>query len=193
MSNRTAIFVDGANLYATHKALGFDIDFKLLLKYFKSEYNVTRAYYYTAIRVEDNQSREEGHQSIRPLLDYLEYNGWTMVTKMAKSWYNEDTGRTKVKGDMDAELCVDAMKLGFAGRIERAIFVTGDGDFKPLLHSLQDYGVECIVISTMVTKPPMCADELRRQCDEFKDLNDLPVRKGMDASASVSKRSRYGG
>ena len=46
---RIALFIDGANLYATAKSLGFDIDYKRLLKEFHSRGRLVRAFYYTAL------------------------------------------------------------------------------------------------------------------------------------------------
>ena len=68
-SNKIALFIDGANLYATAKTLGFDIDYKRLLKEFQSRGTLVRAFYYTAI-IEDQE-----YSSIRPLIDWLDYNG----------------------------------------------------------------------------------------------------------------------
>ena len=72
--DKLALYIDGANLHATAKALGFDIDYKRLLREFRSWGTLVRAYYYTTI-VEDQES-----SSIRPLIDWLNYNGYTVVT-----------------------------------------------------------------------------------------------------------------
>jgi uncharacterized LabA/DUF88 family protein len=53
-SGRTALFIDGANLYATAKALGFDIDYRRLLAEFQRRGTLVRAYYYTAV-IEDQE------------------------------------------------------------------------------------------------------------------------------------------
>ncbi len=103
-SNKIALFIDGANLYATAKTLGFDIDYKRLLKEFQSRGTLLRAFYYTAI-IEDQE-----YSSIRPLIDWLDYNGYTVVTKATKEFIDA-SGRRKVKGNMDIELAVDAMEL----------------------------------------------------------------------------------
>src|SRR6266850_3767730 len=96
-SNKIALFIDGANLYATAKTLGFDIDYKRLLKEFQSRGTLVRAFYYTAI-IEDQE-----YSSIRPLIDWLDYNGYTVVTKATKEFIDA-SGRRKVKGNMDVEL-----------------------------------------------------------------------------------------
>ncbi|MFP4043729.1 MAG: NYN domain-containing protein [Rhodosalinus sp.] len=161
---RLALFIDGANLYATAKSLGFDIDYKLLRQEFMRRGKLLRAFYYTAL------IESEEYSPIRPLVDWLHYNGFTMVTKPAKE-YTDSQGRRKVKGNMDIELAVDAMEL--APRMDHMVLFSGDGDFKPLVESIQRQGVRVSIVSTIRSQPPMIADELRRQADNFIDLDDL--------------------
>jgi uncharacterized LabA/DUF88 family protein len=161
---RLALFIDGSNLYAAAKALGFDIDYKLLRMEFMRRGKLLRAFYYTALLENDDYS------PIRPLVDWLHYNGFTMRTKPAKE-YTDSQGRRKVKGNMDIELCVDAMEL--AQRIDHVVLFSGDGDFRPLVESLQRQGVRVSVVSTIRSQPPMIADELRRQADNFIELDEL--------------------
>lgn len=161
---RLALFIDGANLYAAAKALGFDIDYKLLRAEFMRRGKLLRAFYYTALLENDEYS------PIRPLVDWLNYNGFTMVTKPAKE-YTDSQGRRKVKGNMDIELAIDAMEL--APRIDHIVLFSGDGDFRPLVESLQRQGVRLSVVSTIRSQPPMIADDLRRQADNFIELEDL--------------------
>ncbi len=161
---RLALFIDGSNLYAAAKALGFDIDYKLLRKEFMRRGKLLRAMYYTALLENDEYS------PIRPLVDWLNYNGFTMVTKQAKE-YTDSQGRRKIKGNMDIELTVDALEL--APRIDHIVLFSGDGDFTPLIASLQRQGVRVSVVSTIRSQPPMISDELRRQADNFIDLEDL--------------------
>ncbi len=170
-SEKTALFIDGANLYATTKSLGFDIDYKRLLKEFQSRGNLLRAFYYTAL-IEDQE-----YSSIRPLLDWLDYNGYTVVTKPAKE-FTDSTGRRKIKGNMDLELAVDVMEL--ADHIDHIVLFSGDGDFRPVVESVQKKGVRVTVVSTISTQPPMIADELRRQADVFLDLSELVQKIGRD-------------
>ena len=158
---KIALFIDGANLYATAKSLGFDIDYKRLLREFQSRGNLLRAFYYTAV-IEDQE-----YSSIRPLIDWLDYNGYSVVTKATKEFVDQ-TGRRKVKGNMDIELAVDAMEL--APHIDHMVLFSGDGDFRSLVEAVQRRGVRVTVISTISTQPPMVADELRRQADVFTDI-----------------------
>src|SRR5262249_38582889 len=152
-NERLAIFIDGANLYATAKGLGFDIDYKRLLAFFRTKGQLVRALYYTAL-VEDQE-----YSSIRPLVDWLDYNGYTMVTKPTKE-FTDVHGRRKIKGNMDIELTVDAMRL--VEHLEHVILFTGDGDFRALVAAMQMRGCRVSVVSTLQTQPPMVADELRR-------------------------------
>ena len=172
-SNKIALFIDGANLYATAKTLGFDIDYKRLLKEFQSRGTLVRAYYYTAI-IEDQE-----FSSIRPLIDWLDYNGYTVVTKATKEFIDA-SGRRKVKGNMDIELAVDAMEL--AEHVDQIVLFSGDGDFRSLVEAVQRRGVRVTVVSTISSQPPMIADELRRQADVFTDLVGLQSKLGREVS-----------
>ena len=171
---RLALFIDGSNLYAAAKSLGFDIDYKLLRTEFMRRGKLLRAFYYTALL--DN----EEYSPIRPLVDWPNYNGFTMITKAAKE-YTDSQGRRKVKGNMDIELTVNAMEL--APHVDHIVLFSGDGDFRPLVESLQRQGVRVSVVSTVRSQSPMIADELRRQADNFIELEGLrdvigrPVRE----------------
>jgi uncharacterized LabA/DUF88 family protein len=168
---KIALFIDGANLYATAKSLGFDIDYKRLLQEFQSKGYLLRAYYYTAL------AEDQEYSSIRPLIDWLDYNGYTVVTKPTKEFVDA-SGRRKIKGNMDIELAVDVMEL--AESVDHFVLFSGDGDFRSLVEAVQRKGRKVSVISTMSTQPPMIADELRRQADHFVDLVLLQSRIGRD-------------
>jgi uncharacterized LabA/DUF88 family protein len=161
---RLALFIDGSNLYAAAKALSFDIDYKLLRQEFMQRGKLLRAFYYTALLENDDYS------PIRPLVDWLHYNGFTMVTKPAKE-FTDANGRRKVKGNMDIELTVDAMET--AAHVDHIVLFSGDGDFRPLVEALQRKGVRVSVVSTIRSQPPMIADDLRRQADNFIELDEL--------------------
>jgi uncharacterized LabA/DUF88 family protein len=178
-SNTIALFIDGANLYATAKALGFDIDYRRLLTEFQSRGMLVRASYYTAT------FEDQDYSSIRPLIDWLDYNGYTVVTKTAKEFLDA-SGRRKLKGNMDIELAVDAMEL--AAHIDQMILFSGDGDFRSLVAAVQRRGVRVTVVSTIATQPPMIADDLRRQADVFTDLRDLQAKIERDPSARATPR-----
>jgi uncharacterized LabA/DUF88 family protein len=170
---KIVLLIDGANLYATSKTLGFDIDYRRLLKEFQSRGTLLRAIYYTAI-IEDQE-----YSSIRPLIDWLDYNGYTVVTKATKESIDA-SGRRKLKGNMDIELAVDALEL--AEHVDHIVLFSGDGDFRPLVAALQRRGVRVTVVSTISVQPPLVADELRRQADVFTDLMELKSKVGRDPS-----------
>ena len=170
---KIALFIDGANLYAASKSLGFDIDYRKLLKTFASRAYLLRAYYYTAL-IEDQE-----YSSIRPLIDWLDYNGYKVVTKPAKE-FTDSMGRRKIKGNMDIELAIDAMEQ--AAVVDHLVIFSGDGDFTTLVEALQRKGRKVSVVSSLATQPPMIADDLRRQADYFIDLMSLKADIGRDAS-----------
>jgi uncharacterized LabA/DUF88 family protein len=178
-SSNIALFIDGANLHATAKALGFDIDYRRLLKEFETRGTLLRAFYYTAM-IEDQE-----YSSIRPLVDWLDYNGYTVVTKMTKE-YVDANGRRKIKGRMDVELAVDAMQL--AEHIDHMVLFSGDGDFRPLVEAIQRRGVRVTVVSTISSQPPMIADDLRRQTDIFIDLAELRTKVAREFTDRLSSR-----
>ena len=178
---KIALFIDGANLYAASKTLGFDIDYRKLLKAFQKRGYLLRAYYYTAL-VEDQE-----YSSIRPLIDWLDYNGYKVVTKAAKE-FTDSTGRRKVKGNMDIELTVDAMQL--TDTVDHFVIFSGDGDFRSLAEALQRKGRKVSVVSTQTTQPAMISDELRRQADHFIDLVSLKAEIGRDPSERPQQQQR---
>jgi len=166
---RFAIFIDGANLYAAARGLGFEIDYKKLLQHFSAEGRLIRALYYTAL-LED-----QDYSPIRPLIDWLDYNGYTMITKPAKT-FTDASGNRRIKGNMDIEIAVDMLKM--APGLDHIILFSGDGDFRCLVEAVQRQAKRVTVVSTLQSNPPMIADELRRQADIFIDLNTLKDRVG---------------
>ena len=172
--DRVAAFIDGANLYQAARALGFDIDYKRLLQTLAADCRFVRAYYYTALL------DEQEYSPIRPLVDWLDYNGYTMVTKPLKE-FTQSTGRRRFKGNMDVEIAVDVMEM--TPHVDHIVLISGDGDFRCLVEAVQRRGVRVTVASTIRTQPPMVADELRRQADFFLDLADLQGRVAREYQA----------
>ena len=178
-TDRLALFIDGANLYSAAKGLNIDLDFKKLLDEFQKRGVLIRAYYYTAI-VED-----QDYSPIRPLVDWLDYNGFTVVTKPAKE-YTDANGRKRHRGDMDVDLAVDMMEM--AAHADHLVLFSGDSDFRRLVEAVQRRGVRVTVVSTVKTSPPMASDELRRQADSFVDLADLAAIVARPRHASSMPR-----
>ncbi|WP_417789001.1 NYN domain-containing protein [Terasakiella pusilla] len=179
---RMGLFIDGSNLYAAARSLNFDIDYKRLLEVFASKGHLIRAFYYTAL-VEDQE-----YSPIRPLVDWLDYNGYTMVTKPTKE-FTDAQGRRKIKGNMDIELAIDVMEM--AEHLDHIVIFSGDGDFRRLVDAVQRKGVRVTVVSTTKSNPPMVADELRRQADNFIDLTDLEDTVTRPSNAPASSQPAY--
>lgn len=180
-SEKTALFIDGANLYKAARALGFDMDYKSLLAKARTASQLVRAYYFTSIQ----EDREQDYSPLRPLVDWLDYNGYTMVTKLARE-FTDATGRKRFKGSTDIELAVEMMAL--AHRIDHMILFSGNGDFRRVIEAVQAQGVRVSVVSTIKSQPPMASDELRRQSDRFFDLADL--EKDIGRTGGAPKRTR---
>ncbi len=179
---RTALFIDGANLYAATRSLGFDIDYRRLLDFFASKSNMLRAYYYSALL------ETEEYSPLKPLTDWLAYNGYSLVTKPAKE-FTDALGRRRIKGNMDIELAIDMLEL--APKLDHAVLFSGDSDFRRLVEAMQRKGVRVSVVSTIKTNPPMIADELRRQADQYIDLADIAAeftRKASEARPRTANR-----
>lgn len=174
-NGKIALFIDGPNLYATAKTLGVDLDFKRVLKAFEDRGTLVRAFYYTTI-FEDSE-----YVSIRPLIDWLDYNGYTVVAKATKEFVDA-SGHRKLKGNMDVELAVDALEL--AQHVDEIVLFSGDGAFCSLVAALQRRGVRVNVVSSIAVQPPMIAAELRRQADWFWDLKNLASKIGREVAKS---------
>ena len=181
---RIALFIDGANLYNAARLLGFDIDYKRLLELFQKQGQLVRAFYYTALL--DDQE----YSPIRPLVDWLDYNGYTMVTKPTKE-FTDAQGRRKIKGNMDIELAIDVMEM--APHLDHVVLFSGDGDFRRLIEAIQRKGLRASVISTIRSQPPMVADELRRQADRFVELKDLADLISRDSQQRPSREPQSEG
>jgi uncharacterized LabA/DUF88 family protein len=164
MTERIALFIDGANLHTTVKSLGFEVDFRRLLAEFGKHGLIVRAYFYTVVRDEDEFS------SIRPLVDWLDYNGYAVRRKSAKD-HNDGEGRRRIKRSVGVEIAVDALEI--ARRIDHAFLFSGDGDLRSVVEAVRRLGVRVTVVSSIRTKPPMVADELRREADVFLELDTL--------------------
>jgi uncharacterized LabA/DUF88 family protein len=172
-SEKLALFIDGANLYGAAKGLQFDIDYKRLLELFARKGNLVRAFYYTAV------AEDQEFSPLRPLVDWLDYNGFSVVTKPLKE-FTDAQGRRRVKGNMDIELAIDVMEM--SAHVDHVVIFSGDGDFRRLVEAVQRRGKRVSVVSTIRTSPPMVADELRRQADNFIELDDLKSQIAREGS-----------
>lgn len=178
--DRTALFIDGANLYKAARSLGFDMDYKSLLAKSRAASRLVRAYYYTAMQ----EDRTQDYSPLRPLVDWLDYNGYSMVTKVSRE-FTDAQGKKRFKGSIDIELVVDMVLQ--APRLDHIVLFTGNGDFRRAIEAVQSLGVRVTVVSTIKSQPPMASDELRRQADLFVDLADL---EGQIGRAAGQRRPR---
>ncbi|MBF0187157.1 MAG: NYN domain-containing protein [Magnetococcales bacterium] len=176
---RVVVFIDGSNLYAAIRSLGFDFDYKKLLSFFNNRCRLIRAYYYTAL------GDEQEYSPIRPLVDWLAYNGYSVVTKPIKEYTDPTTGAKRTKGNMDIEIAVGMLQM--APHYDHAVLFSGDGDFRSAVEAVQDLGKQVTVISSLQTQPPMIADELRRQADEFIELN--AIKQDLIRNADMGNRT----
>ena len=178
-SERIGLFIDGANFYSAAKALGLDIDYKRLLEEFRKRGRLIRAAYYTAL-IED----QDKFSPIRPLIDWLDYNGFTVITKTART-FTDSYGNRRTRGDMDMEMAVDMLEA--AAWLDHMVLFSGDGDFRKLVDAVQRRGVRVTVVSTLRSDPPMISDELRRQADTFIDLSELSRLVGRDGDSRTPR------
>jgi uncharacterized LabA/DUF88 family protein len=174
--HKAALLIDGQNLHFTAKALGFDIDFKRLRVEFEQRGTVVAAYYYSTF-IENG-----GYSSVKRLMDWLSYNGFTVVTKSVKEHDGSEEGRRKFNRTIGVELSVDAFEI--ARHVDEIIIFSGDGDLRPLVEALQRKGRYVTIVSSLRTS--MIADDLRRQADEFIELNNLRHMIGRTLPSSAA-------
>ena len=181
---KLALFIDGANLYGAAKGLQFDIDYKRLLELFARKGVLVRALYYTAV------AEDQEFSPLRPLVDWLDYNGFSVVTKPLKE-FTDSQGRRRVKGNMDIELAIDVMEM--AEMVDHIVIFSGDGDFRRLVEAVQRKGKRVSIVSTVRTQPPMAADELRRQADNFIELEELKPSIAREGGPRTNNHGNHGG
>lgn len=172
---KLALVVDGPNMWACARGLNFDIDYKALRELFIRKGPLIRAFYFTGM-----DDRDE-FNPIKPLADWLDYNGWRVVSKPLKEFTDHD-GRKRFKGNMDMEIAVAMLDL--ADTVDHFVLFSGDGDFATLVDALQRRGRRVSVVSSIKTRPPVCADELRRQADCFVEMDEIKAaftRAGKEA------------
>src|ERR1700728_3092669 len=117
---KIALFIDCPNFYYSTRAISLDVDFKRLLAEFERRGSLLRAYYYTTV-VENTE-----FAAVKPLIDWLDYNGYTVVTKPAKE-FDDGEGRRKFKRNIAIELAVDALEV--VARVDHIFLFSGDGDY----------------------------------------------------------------
>lgn len=158
----TYLLIDGVALHHASRANGISVDFKRLLQWLRERTRLVRAIYFTALVEEDDEVI-----SVKPLVDWLDYNGYMTVTKAARIYSNED-GTRRVKGSMNVEIAM--MMAELAGIAEHIVLASGDADLIPAVKYVQQRGSRVSVISTLHSRPPCVSDDLRRQTDDYIDI-----------------------
>ncbi|MXV44083.1 NYN domain-containing protein [Saccharibacter sp. 17.LH.SD] len=166
-NDRTSLFINGASLHHAARNLGFEVDFLALRALFEQHSSFQRAFYYAAM------PETEDYSPLRPLTDWLAYNGYHLVTKTARE-FTSHSGQRRVKGNMNVELAVDLIEQG--PRLDHAVIISGDSDLRRAVEAIQTRGTRVTVISSVKTTPPMIGDDLRRQTDHFVELSDIAHR-----------------
>ena len=178
---RIAILIDGSNAHASANALNFQIDYVKFLALFKKKYQVNRALYFTALPPKEVDS------PLRKMVTFLDFNGYNSIIKETKL-HTDNDGMVKRKGNMDCELAIYATK--YAEVVERIVLFSGDGDFRIVVERVQELGCQVTVLSTL--KGNMVSDLLRRQADEFLELDDMRAQiEHHKVAASGRKRFSF--
>ena len=161
---KLALFIDGTSLYSAARGLNLEIDFRKLIQEFRKRGRLLRANYYTTIL------ETEDHNPIRPLVDWLSYNGFNTIVKNARE-YTDREGRRRVRGSMDLEIATDMLEL--APHLDHLVLFSGNGDFRRVVEAVKAKGVRVTVISSVKSQPQTIADELRREADAFIELEEM--------------------
>ena len=162
-NEKVAVLIDGAYLYALSRNLDFDIDYNRLLKWIGMRGQLLRASYYTVIQ------EDQEYSPIRPLVDWLDYNGFKVITKTSKE--DNTLHIRKKRPDIHVELSVDAMAI--AKDVDHILLCAGDSDFTHLVKVLQTQGVRTSLFGTIQTSGQITSDELRRHADYFIEMKDI--------------------
>lgn len=164
-SQRVAIMIDGPNLFNTSKNLGFDVDFKKLLGLFEQNCLLHRAVYFNMLSERDDTT------PVKPLVDWLSYNGYKTVTKPFRE-FTDASGTRRTKGSMHVEMAVEMMNM--AQFVEHFVLFSGDGELAYAVNAVQEKGCRVTAVSTMKSDTgSTIADELRRKVNRFVNLDDV--------------------
>ncbi len=156
---RIALFIDGANVYAAAKRLGWNFDHRKILEHFATQGRLYNAFYYTAVPypIDDKQKR---------FTDALTYMGYTVRTRPLRE-ATDESGQTYRRANLDIELVTDLLTT--EGQYDVAVLLTGDGDFERPVEVLRARGKRVVVTSIL----EMTSYELRNAADTYVDLGSL--------------------
>lgn len=120
-------FIDGNNLYLGAKNQGIDLDYRKLRLYLKNKFNVEKALLFV------------GHdKSRKTLYGMLRRSGFDLIFKPAVFYTGKDGSRC-MKGNVDAEMVLYSAAIEF-NNYDKAVVITGDGDFACLMDYLLENG-----------------------------------------------------
>lgn len=160
----TAVLIDGYNTLSTTKLLKFDIDFRKLLNLFQNKTRLVKIYYFASLR--DNPA---DHDPMIPVIQWMMYNGYNVISKKMNEFMNIDNIQSK--GNMDVEISVTVLEM--VKSVDHIVLFTGDENFRFLIEAVQRMGTRITVCSSMQCQPQIMSDDLRRQADNFIELNNL--------------------
>lgn len=174
------MLIDGPSIYQICRSLDVEIDYQALRSIFADAGYLVQARYYTTIL------NDQLYSPLRPLIDWLSYNGFIVVTRTMKAGQDSEQCRRLDHGIVVA-LAVDAIEI--SSRLDHVILFTGNGDFLRLVQLLQRRTVRTTVVGTVNGPSSMSSDELRRQADTFVDLRALVpfVGRGPRPSAELQE------
>jgi len=162
---RVDVLIDGPSFYATTRSLGYEVDYKKFRDHFDEVCDLHRIYYFTAIT--DNP---DDHSPVKPLVDWLGYNGFRTITKPLREFIDPG-GRRRTKGNMAVEIATELVNA--AEHAEHILLFSGEGDLSYAVDAAQRKGAKVTVVSSLKVDPPAISDDLRRAADRFVDLADV--------------------
>lgn len=149
---RVYAFIDSQNLNVSTQKFGWKMDWRKFRKWLEDKYGVSKAFMFIGYVPENEALYEQMHDAgyavvLKPTFDLtrprpelmseeaVEPGRETVSDRAAVNNKNDDSNKKPVKGNIDAELVLWAMKE--LGNYEKAIIVSGDGDFYCLVEYLE--------------------------------------------------------
>ena len=147
-------FIDGANLYNGVKSLSWKFDYGRFRIWLTEKYKVDQAYLFLGMMPQYNDLYTE-----------LRKKGYLLVFREVIFDHNG-----KAKGNCDADIVVQAMQNAYENKFNKAILVTSDGDYSPLVKFLLSKQKMHTIISPYETKK--CSVLLKRTGVKISHIHD---------------------
>ncbi len=157
---RIAIFIDGANMFYAQRKMGWHIDYRKVYEFYASQAQVYNAFYYTSVTNPPDPGMEG-------FLRALTGMGYTVRRKVVKEILDQETGQTVRKANLDIEIVIDMLTT--ADLFDRAILISGDGDFERAVEFLRGRGKRIDGLGVHA----MAAYDLVNAMDRYLYLEDL--------------------